>query len=109
MKNLAQMDGVSKMVIAMLGGKNLEFLTPKKVQQIKTDLAGYKVNIAIYEGQKVYSVKDAKGKETVLATPEELFMFILDKEASKKSRFVFLDFYFHYFISIVSFSLINSS
>lgn len=81
MKNLAQMDGVSKMVIAMLGGKNLEFLTPKKVQQIKTDLAGYKVNIAIYEGQKVYSVKDAKGKETVLATPEELFMFILDKEA----------------------------
>ena len=60
-KNLAQMDGVSKMVIAMLGGKNLEFLTPKKVQQIKTDLAGYKVNIAIYEGQKVYSVKDAKG------------------------------------------------
>ncbi len=83
MKNLAQMDGVSKMVIAMLGGKNLEFLTPKKVQQIKTDLAGYKVNIAIYEGQKVYSVKDAKGKETVLATPEELFMFILDKEAQK--------------------------
>ena len=81
MANLAQMDGVSKMVIAMLGGKNLEFLTPKKVQQIKTDLAGYKVNIAIYEGQKVYSVKDAKGKETVLATPEELFMFILDKEA----------------------------
>lgn len=81
MKNLAQMDGVSKMVIAMLGGKSLEFLTPKKVQQIKTDLAGYKVNIAIYEGQKVYSVKDAKGKETVLATPEELFMFILDKEA----------------------------
>ena len=81
MKNLAQIDGVSKMVIAMLGGKNLEFLTPKKVQQIKTDLAGYKVNIAIYEGQKVYSVKDAKGKETVLATPEELFMFILDKEA----------------------------
>ena len=81
MKNLAQMDGVSKMVIAMLGGKNLEFLTPKKVQQIKTDLAGYKVNISIYEGQKVYSVKDAKGKETVLATPEELFMFILDKEA----------------------------
>lgn len=81
MKNLAQMDGVSKMVIAMLGGKNLEFLTPKKVQQIKTDLAGYKVNIVIYEGQKVYSVKDAKGKETVLATPEELFMFILDKEA----------------------------
>ena len=83
MKNLAQMDGVSKMVIAMLGGKNLEFLTPKKVQQIKTDLAGYKVNISIYEGQKVYSVKDAKGKETVLATPEELFMFILDKEAQK--------------------------
>ena len=83
MKNLAQMDGVSKMVIAMLGGKNLEFLTPKKVQQIKTDLAGYKVNIAIYEGQKVYSVKDAKGKETVLATPEELFMFILDKGAQK--------------------------
>ena len=83
MKNLAQMDGVSKMVIAMLGGKNLEFLTPKKVQQIKTDLAGYKVNIAIYEGQKVYSVKDAKGKETILATPEELFMFILDKEAQK--------------------------
>ena len=83
MKNLAQMDGVSKMVIAMLGGKNLEFLTPKKVQQIKTDLAGYKVNIAIHEGQKVYSVKDAKGKETVLATPEELFMFILDKEAQK--------------------------
>ena len=83
MANLAQMDGVSKMVIAMLGGKNLEFLTPKKVQQIKTDLAGYKVNIAIYEGQKVYSVKDAKGKETVLATPEELFMFILDKEAQK--------------------------
>ena len=81
MKNLAQMDGVSKMVIAMLGGKNLEFLTPKKVQQIKTDLAGYKVNIAIYEGQKVYSVKDAKGKETKLASPEELFMFILDKEA----------------------------
>ena len=83
MANLAQMDGVSKMVIAMLGGKNLEFLTPKKVQQIKTDLAGYKVNVAIYEGQKVYSVKDAKGKETVLATPEELFMFILDKEAQK--------------------------
>ena len=83
MANLAQMDGVSKMVIAMLGGKNLEFLTPKKVQQIKTDLAGYKVNISIYEGQKVYSVKDAKGKETVLATPEELFMFILDKEAQK--------------------------
>ena len=83
MKNLAQMDGVSKMVLAMLGAKNMAFLTPEKVQQIKTDLAGYKVNIAIYEGQKVYSVKDAKGKETVLATPEELFMFILDKEAQK--------------------------
>ena len=81
MANLAQMDGVSKMVLAMLGAKNMAFLTPEKVQQIKTDLAGYKVNIAIYEGQKVYSVKDAKGKETVLATPEELFMFILDKEA----------------------------
>ena len=82
LKNLAQMDGVSKMVVAMLGGKNLEFLTPKKIQQIKTDLAGYKVNIAIKDGQKVYSIKDTKGQETILSTPEELIMFILDKEAT---------------------------
>ncbi len=82
LKNLAQMDGVSKMVVAMLGGKNLEFLTPKKIQQIKTDLAGYKVNIAIKDGQKIYSVKDTKGQETILSTPEELMMFILDKEAT---------------------------
>ena len=82
LKNLAQMDGVSKMVVAMLGGKNLEFLTPKKIQQIKTDLAGYKVNVAIKDGQKIYSVKDTKGQETILSTPEELMMFILDKEAT---------------------------
>lgn len=81
MKNLAQMDGVSKMVLAMLGAKNMAFLTPEKVQQVKTDLAGYKVSITAYKGQKAYSVVDAQGKETKLASPEELFMFILDKEA----------------------------
>ena len=81
MANLAQMDGVSKMVLAMLGAKNMAFLTPEKVQQVKTDLAGYKVSITAYQGQKAYSVVDAQGKETKLASPEELFMFILDKEA----------------------------
>lgn len=81
MANLAQMDGVSKMVLAMLGAKNMAFLTPEKVQQVKTDLAGYKVSITAYKGQKAYSVVDAQGKETKLASPEELFMFILDKEA----------------------------
>lgn len=81
MKNLAQMDGVSKMVVAMLGGKNMSFLTPDKVQKVKTELGGYKVNVTAYKGQKAYSVVDAKGKETLLSSPEELIMFVMDKGA----------------------------
>ena len=46
----------------MLGAKNMAFLTPEKVQQVKTDLAGYKVSITAYQGQKAYSVVDAQGK-----------------------------------------------
>lgn len=80
-ESLAQMDAVSKMVVALLGGKNLSFLTPEKVQQISTELAGFKVKLSVFKGQKVYEVTDKNGKVVKLAGERELVMFIMDKVA----------------------------
>ncbi len=66
----------------MLGGKHVSFLTPQKVQQIKTEMAGYKVEFSIYKGKKVYVVTDKTGTKTRLANEQELFMFIVDKEVN---------------------------
>ncbi len=82
-ESLAQMDAVSKMVVALLGGKNLSFLTPEKVQQINTELAGFKVKLSVFKGQKVYEVTDKNGKVVKLAGERELVMFIMDKVAAK--------------------------
>ena len=82
MKSLAQMDAVSKLVIAMLGGKNVSFLTPQKVQQIKTDLAGYQVKMTVFKGKKVYEVTDKTGAKTQLGNEQELFKFIISREIS---------------------------
>ena len=82
MKSLAQMDAVSKLVIAMLGGKNVSFLTPQKVQQIKTDLAGYQVKMTVFKGKKVYEVTDKTGAKTQLGNEQELFKFIISREVS---------------------------
>lgn len=82
MGNLGAMDAVSKLVVAMLGGKNMAFLTPRKVQQIKTSLAGYDVKLTVFKGQKIYEVTDKTGTKTRLANEQELFMFIVDREIS---------------------------
>lgn len=86
MGNLAQMDAVSKLVVAMLGGKNTAFLTPQKVQQIKTSLAGYEVKLSVYKGQKIYEVTDKSGTKTRLANEQELFMFIIDREVTELTK-----------------------
>lgn len=83
LESLAQMDAVSKMVAAFMGGKNTAFLTPQKVQQVKTELAGMKVNLTVYKGQKVFSITDKEGKVTHLVNEQELMMFIVDKIATE--------------------------
>ena len=82
MGNLGAMDAISKLVVAMLGGKNMAFLTPRKVQQIKASLAGYDVKLTVFKGQKIYEVTDKTGTKTRLANEQELFMFIVDREIS---------------------------
>ena len=77
--NLAEMDAVSKMVAAFMGGKNTAFLTPQKIQQVKTKIAGLNVKLSVYKGEKVFSITDKNGKVTHLANETELIMFVADK------------------------------
>lgn len=77
--NLAQMEGVSKMVMAFLGGKTTKFLTPEKVQKITTEIENCKVEIAVYRGQKAIKVTTPEGKENFFATHEELIAFVADR------------------------------
>lgn len=77
--NLAQMEGVSKIVMAFLGGKTTRFLTPEKVQKITTEIENCKVEIAVYRGQKAIKVTTPEGKENFFATHEELIAFVADR------------------------------
>lgn len=83
LESLAEMDAVSKMVAAFMGGKNTAFLTPQKIQQVKTELAGMNVNLTVFKGKKVFTITDKEGKITRLANEQELIMFVADKIASE--------------------------
>ena len=77
--NLLQMEGVSKVVMAFLGGKTTRFLTPEKVQKMTTEIENCKVEIAVYKGQKAIKVTTPDGKENFFATHEELLAFVADR------------------------------
>ena len=79
LKNLAQMEGVSKIVMAFLGGKTTKFLTPEKVQKITTELNNCKVETVVYKGQKAIKVITTDGKENFFSSYEELIAFVADK------------------------------
>ena len=49
----------------------------------QTELAGMKVNLTVYKGQKVFSITDKEGKVTHLANEQELMMFVADKIATE--------------------------
>ena len=76
-KSLAQMEGMSKMLIAMMSGKATAFLT------------NYKVAKVVHLGQDVYKITRPDGKTDIIPSEDALMFYMLDRlaaEGEKSSR-----------------------